>query len=467
MRQVLFPLVAVTRHSLPKELFLADLILLIDDDESLRRVTEYNLGVAGFQVVTAASGREGLALFREKAPDLVVTDVKLGDLSGLEILEVVKREAPETPVIVVTAFGSIEMAVNAMRQGAFNFITKPFDRDTLRLSCRKALELKALQSRNRLLTAEVDRLTGTEGMETVSSAMRELLRTALRAADSEATMLVTGESGTGKEVLARLIHRNSPRRDQPLVTVNCAAIPPTLIESELFGHVKGAFTGAIASRKGRFQSASPGTIFLDEIGELALDMQAKLLRAIQEREVEPVGSDRREKVDVRIIAATNRDLQAAIAKGEFREDLYYRIGVIPLHVPPLRERPEDIPLLARHFLKKFEAPPEVRFSAAAMEKMRRYSWPGNIRELQNLVERCLILRRNATIGEEELHFSRPPAGEACLLPEIPPEGISLEEVEKGLVKRALAMSGGNRSEAARLLKIPRHVLIYRLEKFGL
>ncbi|MEJ2032861.1 MAG: sigma-54 dependent transcriptional regulator, partial [Deltaproteobacteria bacterium] len=254
---------------------MAELILLIDDDESLRRVTEYNLGAAGFQVLAASSGREGLALFREKTPDLVVTDVKLGDLSGLEILEAVKKEVPETPVIVITAFGSIEMAVTAMRLGAFNFITKPFDRDTLRLSCRKALELKALQSRNRLLTEEVDRLTGTEGMETVSSAMRELLRTALRAADSEATILVTGESGTGKEVLARLIHRNSHRRDLPLVTVNCAAIPPTLIESELFGHVKGAFTGAVASRKGRFQSASPGTLFLDEIGELALDMQAK------------------------------------------------------------------------------------------------------------------------------------------------------------------------------------------------
>jgi DNA-binding NtrC family response regulator len=446
---------------------MAELILLIDDDESLRRVTEYNLGAAGFQVLAASSGREGLALFREKTPDLVVTDVKLGDLSGLEILEAVKKEVPETPVIVITAFGSIEMAVTAMRLGAFNFITKPFDRDTLRLSCRKALELKALQSRNRLLTEEVDRLTGTEGMETVSSAMRELLRTALRAADSEATILVTGESGTGKEVLARLIHRNSHRRDLPLVTVNCAAIPPTLIESELFGHVKGAFTGAVASRKGRFQSASPGTLFLDEIGELALDMQAKLLRVIQEREVEPVGSDRRAKVDVRIIAATNRDLQEAIRQGEFREDLYYRIGVIPLHIPPLRERPEDIPLLARHFLKKFDAPPEVDFSEEAMEKVQRYSWPGNIRELQNLVERCVILRRDAIIEEDDLHFSRPPGGEACLLPEIPPEGISLEEVEKGLIQKALAMSGGNRSEAARMLKIPRHVLIYRLEKFGL
>jgi DNA-binding NtrC family response regulator len=444
----------------------AELILLIDDDESLRRVTEYNLTAAGFKVITAASGREGLAAFHDKTPDLVVTDVKLGDLSGLEILETVKRKAPEIPVIVITAFGSIEMAVNAMRQGAFNFITKPFDRDTLRLTCRKALELKTLQSRNRLLSEELDKLR-TQEMETANPAMRQLLQTTQRVAASEATVLITGESGTGKEVLARLIHRHSPRRERPMVTVNCAAIPPTLIESELFGHVKGAFTGAVASRKGRFQTASSGTLFLDEIGELALEMQAKLLRVIQEQELEPVGSDRREKVDVRIIAATNRDLQEAIRKGEFREDLYYRLGVIPLHMPPLRERPEDIPLLARHFLGKFNAPPEVRFSEGAMAKMRRYAWPGNIRELQNLVERCVILRKDSLIREEDLCLPQPAVGETCLVPEIPPEGLSLEEVEKGLIQKALSISGGNRSEAARLLRIPRHVLIYRVEKFGL
>jgi transcriptional regulator with GAF, ATPase, and Fis domain len=297
--------------------------------------------------------------------------------------------------------------------------------------------------------------------------MRELINTALRVADSEATVLITGESGTGKELLARLIHRHSPRRDRPMVTVNCAAIPPNLIESELFGHVKGAFTGAMANRKGRFQTASSGTLFLDEIGELIPDTQAKLLRVIQEQELEPVGSDRREKVDVRIIAATNKDLQKAIREGEFREDLYYRIGVIPLHIPPLRERPEDISLLAGFFLKKFNAPAEVRFSEKALEKMVRYGWPGNIRELQNLVERCVILRKEAVIGEEELHFSRPVTTETCLVPEIPPEGLSLEEVEKGLIRKALKISGGNRSEAARLLRVPRHVLIYRLEKFGL
>lgn len=443
-------------------------ILLIDDDDSLRRVTEYNLVAAGFEVVTAASGREGLALFAEHAPELVVTDVELGDLNGLEVLAAIKQQAPETPVIVITAYGTIDLAVQAMGQGAFNFITKPFDRETLRLSCRKALEMTELKNRNQVLVEEVNRLSGVEGMETSNSVMAQLLDTALRVAESEATVLISGESGTGKELLARLIHRRSARREAPLVAVNCAAIPDTLIESELFGHVKGAFTGAVANRKGRFQTARGGTLFLDEIGELKLDMQAKLLRALQEKEVQPVGSDRTEKVDARIIAATNRDLKELAAAGRFREDLYYRLGVIPLHIPALRERPEDIETLARHFLRKLNAPEGVRFSPAALALMKGYPWPGNIRELQNAVERACILRRGEEIGPGELALSGPPgrSGEGGGLSlEIPPEGISLEEVEKELIRKALARSGGNRSEAARLLRIPRHVLIYRLEKF--
>ena len=443
-------------------------ILLIDDDDSLRRVTEYNLTGAGFEVVTAASGREGLALFGEHDPDLVVTDVELGDLNGLEVLAAIKKQAPETPVIVITAYGTIDLAVQAMGQGAFTFITKPFDRETLRLSCRKALEMTELKSRNQILVEEVNRLSGVEGMETSNSAMAELLDIALRVAESEASVLISGESGTGKELMARLIHQRSNRHGAPLVTVNCAAIPDNLIESELFGHVKGAFTGAVANRKGRFQSARGGTLFLDEIGELKLDMQAKLLRALQEKEVQPVGSDRTEKVDVRIIAATNRDLKEETTAGRFREDLYYRLGVIPLHIPALRERPEDILTLARHFLQKLHVPAIVRFSPAAVALMKVYPWPGNIRELQNAVERASILRRGEEIGINELGLPGPSsrAGEGGGLSlEIPPEGISLEEVEKELIRKALSRSGGNRSEAARLLKIPRHVLIYRLEKF--
>lgn len=443
-------------------------VLLIDDDESLRRVTEYNLGAAGFVVYGAASGRQGIALFRKHLPDLVVTDVRLGDLNGLQVLAAIKKEAPATPVIVITAFGSIEMAVKAMAQGAFTFLAKPFDREALRLSCRKALEMRQLQEQRQELTSEVNRLTGAEGMETVNSSMAELLATARQAANSEATVLITGESGTGKEVLARLIHQHSPRRQGPMVAVNCAAIPEHLLESELFGHVRGAFTGAVSSRKGRFQSASGGTLFLDEIGELRSDLQAKLLRVVQEREVAPVGADQTESVDVRLVAASNRDLREAITWGGFREDLYYRLGVILLHLPPLRQRREDIPGLVDHFLQKLNAPAGVRFSDQALARLREYSWPGNIRELRNVVERSVILRGGEMIGVTDLQLAdeaRPP--EMTVLPEIPPEGLSLEEVEQGLIRKALAMAGGNRAEAARLLRIPRHVLVYRLEKFGI
>jgi two-component system NtrC family response regulator len=441
-------------------------ILLIDDDASLRRVTEYNLSSGGFSVLGAASGREGLALFRRHDPDLVITDVQLGDLNGLQILAAVKKESPLTPVLVITAFGSIELAVKAMQEGAFTFLAKPFDREALRLSCRKALELRQLHEQKQLLSGEINRLTGTEGMETANSAMAELLDTAKRAANSEANVLIAGESGTGKEVLARLVHQHSPRAQGPMVAVNCAAIPENLLESELFGHVKGAFTGAVRSRKGCFQSAGGGSLFLDEIGELRLDLQAKLLRAIQERVVTPVGADQPEAVDVRLIAASNRDLYAAIGQGTFREDLYYRLGVIVLPLPPLRERREDIPGLVGHFLLKLGAPAGVRFSPQALARLKIHPWPGNIRELQNIVERAVILRKGLFIEADDLQLA--PLSQALGtkgIPEIPDEGLSLEAVERGLIVKALAKANGNRSEAARLLKIPRHVLIYRLEKF--
>jgi len=445
---------------------MSDCILLIDDDESLRKVTEYNLQAAGFKVITAGSGREGLERFQEASPDVVVTDVELGDMNGLDLLKQIKDQEPDVPVVVITAYGSIEMAVQAMHLGAFTFITKPFDRNALRLSCVKALELRKLRLRTTSLTREVSRLTGAEGMETANSAMAELLDTALRVAGSDATVLITGESGTGKEVLARLIHLHSPRSRESFVAVNCAAIPDTLIESELFGHTRGAFTGAVKNRKGRFQSAHQGTLFLDEIGELLPEMQVKLLRVLQDKRVEPLGSDHSEPVDVRIIAATNRNLQNDILNKRFREDLFYRLSVIPLHLPPLRERQEDIPSLVKHFMRKFDAPRDIAFSPDAMDKLRFYNWPGNIRELQNVVERCIILRRNSVIEAEDIQLpdSKPSASGRF---SIPPDGISLEEVEKELIIQALKMSSGNRSQAARLLKIPRHVLIYRLEKFDL
>lgn len=446
---------------------MSKLILLVDDDQSLRRVTEYNLASAGFRVVTADSGYNGLREFKSKSPDLVITDVRLGDMDGLELMKAVKKVSSDIPVIVITAFGTIEMAVEAMRRGAFNFITKPFDRDTLRLSCQKAIELKTLRLSNQLLSEEVNKLTGVLGMETANPAMADLLNTAIKVANSESTVLITGESGTGKEILARLIHKGSHRKTGPMVAVNSAAIPDTLIESELFGHLKGAFTGAVSNRNGRFQTASGGTLFLDEIGDLKKEMQVKLLRAIQEREVTPVGSDSHDKVDVRIIAATNRDLREEIAKGRFREDLYYRLEVIPLHIPPLRERREDIETLVNHFLNKLDAPSGVRFSKQALAVMMKYNWPGNIRELQNIVERCIILRKDSVIEAEEVNLPFSPVSDEVMIPEIPEEGISLGAVEKGLIKKALRISNGNRSKAARLLKIQRHVLIYRIKKFGL
>jgi DNA-binding NtrC family response regulator len=444
---------------------MSDTILLIDDDQSLRRVTEYNLTEKGFTVVTAASGKEGVELFQKNPPDLVLTDVKLGDMNGLEILTKVKQDSPDTPVIVMTAFGSIEMAVQAMNKGAFNFITKPFDRDTLTLSCKKALELKKLKSKAKLQANEINRLTGTEGIVSASSAMKELLDKASRAANSEATVLISGESGTGKEVLARLIHQNSPRSNGPMVAVNCAAIPAGLLESELFGHVKGSFTGAMKDRMGHFQTASGGTLFLDEIGELTTDTQVKLLRAIQEKEVMPVGSEIVKKVDIRIIAATNLVLEKRIAEGHFREDLYYRLSVIPLVIPPLRERIEDIPALVAHFLKKFGAPRDVKFSVPALDLLKAWQWPGNIREIQNIVERCIILRKKNIIDPEDLGLLVEKTPPSALTPVIPAEGIALEDIEKSYIIKALEMSDQNRSKAARLLKIPRHVLLYRLEKY--
>ncbi len=446
---------------------MSDVILLIDDDQSLRRVTEYNLTSKGFNVVAASSGKQGLEFFDAHSPDLVVTDVKLGDMNGLDILGRIKEQSPDIPVIVMTAFGSIEMAVQAIGKGRFNVITKPCDRDTLIRTRKKALELRGLRSKTKLLSNEINRLTGTQGIVSASSVMKELLETASRAANSNATILISGESGTGKEVLARLIHQNSPRNNGPMVAVNCAAIPSGLIESELFGHVKGAFTGAIKDRKGYFKTASGGTLFLDEIGELTTDVQVKLLRAIQEKQVQSVGSEKVNTVDIRIIAATNQNLTEQIAQGAFREDLYYRLSVIPLYIPPLRERTEDIPALVGHFLKKLDAPQDVSFSKASLKVLKEYAWPGNIREMQNIIERCTILRTRSVIEPEDLRLIAPQNESDPLSVTIPDKGIALESVERAYIIKALEKADQNRSQAARLLKIPRHVLLYRLEKYGL
>lgn len=443
-------------------------LLLIDDDESLLAVTAHNLSTGGFSVLSARSGEEGLALLGREWIDLVVTDVKLSGMDGLAVLAAVKERSPDLPVIVITAHGSIELAVQAMERGAFTFITKPFSREALRLSCGKALEMGSLRRKNRELSDELEAMRGKEAPVVASPVMEALVATARRVAQSQAPVLITGESGTGKEVIARMIHRASPRSGGPLVTVNCAAIAENLVESELFGHVKGAFTGAVTDQPGKFRAAEGGTLFLDEIGDLPLGIQAKLLRAIQEKEVEPVGSQRVISCDIRLVTATHRDLAQAIGEGAFREDLFYRIGVVPLHIPPLRERPEEILPMANHFLSVFapQAGRPLAFTPDAARALAAHPWPGNIRELKNVVERCAILVTGEAIDTPDLALAGA-AGPATGIFRLPEGGLNLPGLEQDLIRQALARSGGNRSQAARLLGIPRHVLIYRLEKFGI
>ena len=376
-------------------------ILLIDDDTSLRRVLEYNLQEEGYEVDTAADGESGLALFDRREPDLVITDLKMPGISGFQVLAGIRERSPEALVIVITAFGDVETAVKAMKSGAYDYVTKPFNREEFRLVARKALELRGLSAENRRLKEELsDRAEFREIIGT-SGSMQKVFSVVSKVADTDATVLISGESGTGKELVARAIHAQSSRRGAPFVAVNCAAIPRDLLESELFGHVKGAFTGAIRDKAGKFQLADGGTIFLDEVGELPLDLQPKLLRALQERSVEPVGGSHPQKLDVRVVAATNVDLEKALDEGMFREDLYYRLAVIPVHLPPLRERREDIPLLIRRFLARSGSPaPSV--SAEALAILENYPWPGNVRELRNAIERAVIMAKGDKIRLEDL-----------------------------------------------------------------
>ena len=443
-------------------------ILVIDDDSSLRRVLEYNLQQEGYDVCTAADGDSGLRLFAEKAPAVVITDLKMPGKSGFEVLSAVKERSPATVVIVLTAFGAIDTAVEAMKLGAFHYLTKPFNREELKVTVLKALQLQGLSEENRLLKEE---LSGREEFKRIvgtSRAMEGVFSVVRKVADTEATILITGESGTGKELVARAIHSGSSRRGAPFVAVNCAAIPRDLLESELFGHVKGAFTGAIRDKEGKFQLADGGTIFLDEVGDLPLELQPKLLRVLQERVVEPVGGTSLQKIDLRVVAATNADLERWIAEGKFREDLYYRLSVIPIQLPPLRERVEDVPLLLRYFCARFGAE-GVSFTKEALERLQSYAWPGNVRELENTVERLLIMREGDQVGVEELPEKisavSPPAGEGVL--RLPPGGYSLEQLEMEVVLEALTRCDWNQTAAARFLRIPRHTLIYRMEKYNI
>ena len=447
-------------------------VLLIDDDESLRRVIEYNLRDEGYEVLTAAEGRSGLRLFQEARVDLVVTDVRMPEMDGLELLTHLRAMQPDLPVIVLTAHGTIDAAVEAMRMGAFDDLTKPFSREQLKASVRKGLDVAALTTENRQLRQIVRERFSFANMIAGSRAMRDVTDTASRVAPGDTTVLLEGESGTGKELLAKAIHVNSGRARGPFVTVNCAAIPENLLESELFGHRRGAFTGAVSDKQGKFEVANRGTIFLDEVGELPLLLQVKILRVLQEREVDKVGETRPIKVDVRVIAATNRDLEKMIADGTFREDLYYRLAVVSIRVPPLRERSDDIPLLVDHFLTRHAerlGRPRPAVDKPVYSAFNLYAWPGNIRELENVIERALVLDRDGALGMDDLPDRVKASGQRMgnLRIELPDEGISLEDVERELLLAALEKNNWNQTRAAAYLNITRSTLLYRMQKFNL
>jgi two-component system NtrC family response regulator len=423
-------------------------------------------------VITAADGPSGLEAYQREAVDVVLTDIRMPGMEGIELLARLKAMQPELPVIMLTAFGTIDSAVEAMRLGAFDYLTKPFSRDQLRASVRKALEVAELRSENRQLREVVSERFSFANMIAGSRAMRAVSDTASRVAQTDTTVLLVGESGTGKELLARAIHFNSGRARGAFVTVNCAAIPEQLLESELFGHRRGSFTGAVADKRGKFEMANGGTVFLDEIGELAPLLQVKLLRVLQEREIDKVGETRPIKVDVRVLAATNRDLEKMIAGGTFREDLYYRLAVVSIRMPPLRERVDDIPLLVDAFLEKHAQ--RLGHARPAIQKdvysaFNLYSWPGNIRELENVVERALVLDKEGVIGLDDLpdRLRTPAQRIGNVRIELPDEGISLEKVERELILTALEKHDWNQTRAAAYLDVTRSTLLYRMQKYAL
>lgn len=447
-------------------------ILVVDDDESLRRVTQVQLQQSGYNVATASEGAEALTVLEQFPADLVITDLKMPGISGMELLRRIRSGYPEIMTIMVTAFGTIENAVEAMRAGAYDYITKPVQIEELRITVARALDHLELREQVRNLRTSLDKKYGFENILGRSNVLLSVLDMAVRAAQTISTVLIRGETGTGKELLAKGIHFNSPRKDHPFITINCGAIPKDLLESELFGHVKGSFTGAIAHKRGKAEAADGGTLFLDEIGELPAELQVKLLRLLQQGEIEKVGATETTNVDVRIVAATNRNLQAMVEDGAFRDDLYYRLAVIPLELPPLRNRPDDIPELVEHFFlraREKHGRPDLVLPAALMPYFSAYRWPGNVRELENVIERLVVLSRGneLTLNDlpEALQRERPSL--EVLQLDLPPQGISLEAVEKELILRALQKSNWNQTQAARYLDLSRKTLIYRMEKYNI
>ena len=453
-------------------------ILVVDDEVNYLTVMEALLGGEGYEVLTVPGGQEALKIAGSADVDLVLTDMKMPKLSGIELLGELKRLYPDLPVIMMTAYGTVEKAVAAMKTGAFDYILKPFKNEELLVTITRALEHHRLIQQNRMLLQDLDKKYGAPNIVGESKAMREILALVKRVATSRATVLVSGESGTGKELVARAIHQQSPRAGKTFVSVNCAALTETLLESELFGHERGAFTHAVAMRKGRFELADGGTLFLDEVAEMSPALQVKLLRVLQEMEFERVGGNKTIKVDVRLVAATNRDLKVEVEEGRFREDLYYRLNVVHLHILPLRDRPEDIPLLATHFLRKYaqeNARGEIHPSPEAMKLLLQYAWPGNVRELENVMERAVILCSQNLISVNDL--PRELAGEIRgepsrldidrFVPLQTPLPEALEQIEELMIRRALERSSHVQVRAAELLGITKSLLQYKLKKYQL
>jgi DNA-binding NtrC family response regulator len=444
-------------------------LLLIDDDINLCQVISYQLKKMGYEVDVANSGSEGLKAYKKGSYDIVLTDIQMPDISGIQVLQEIRKQNKDVVIILITAYGSVENALEACRMGADDYITKPFGQEQLLFVIEKAVRLRKLQTENRNLREELSQKFRFENMVVTSPAMETVVQMAGKVAQSDATVLLLGESGTGKELLARAIHYHSPRSARPLITVNCPSIPDNLLESELFGHVRGAFTGAIKDRKGKFELADGGTLFLDEIGDLREDVQAKLLRVLQEHEFERLGESTPIQVDVRLIAATNKDIQKLVSEGRFREDLYYRLSVVPITIPPLRERKEDIPYLVEFFVERYQKDKKITVDPVVLEILKRYNWPGNVRELENVIERALVLSNEPKISVENLpaHLTEPASMAQHKSEKDLYSDLTLDNLERRAIRMALQRTGGNQTKAAQLLNIPRHVLLYRIKKLDI